>query len=323
MRRRLAGLSLIALLLAGEVASANDERVSFLAPLAPRSLIIDGTDVDGLVVVVGQRGHILVSTDNGDNWEQARVPTRALLTAVHLSDPLSGWAVGHDAVILRTRDGGSSWEIVHYAPEEELPLFDVWFHDDLNGYAVGAYGYFLSTVDGGDNWHSRYISEEDFHLNAIIPAGTSELDRQRLFLAGEAGAIYRSEDGGSSWDSIDSPYGGSFFGGLALDRDRIILAGLRGHLFRSDDGGNNWSQVNTETTATLTGVFRLQGDGILVTGLDGVVLISRDGGHSFDLNRRPSRRGIAAAVALPDGEALLLGEFGADRWQRPDGRASQ
>ena len=322
-RCRLAGLLLVASFLAGEIAKANDERASFEAPLAPRSLIIDGANADGRAVVVGQRGHILVSTDNGGHWQQAQVPTRALLTAVHMSDAMNGWAVGHDAVILRTRDGGLSWEFVHHAPQEELPLLDVWFQDDKKGYAVGAYGYFLSTVDGGENWHSRYVSEDDFHLNAVVPAGKSEPDRQRLFLAGEAGALYRSEDGGSSWDSIDSPYGGSFFGGLALDRDRIILAGLRGNLFRSDDGGNSWSQVNTETTATLTGVFRLQDDEILVTGLDGVVLLSRDGGRSFDLSRRPSRRGISGAVVLPEGEVILLGEFGADRWRRPEGVASQ
>ena len=99
------------------------------APLAIESLLLDGAAAGSRLVVVGERGHILVSTDGGASWKQARVPTRALLTAVHLHDEHTGWAVGHDAVILRTGDGGATWEIVHHAPEEERPLLDVWFRD--------------------------------------------------------------------------------------------------------------------------------------------------------------------------------------------------
>ena len=110
------------------------------------------------------------------------MPTRALLTAVHMHDERIGWAVGHDAVILRTGDGGETWRLVHYAPEEERPLLDVWFRDEHTGFAVGAYGYFLATGDGGDTWISRAVSEDDFHLNALAPAG-----QDRLFIAAEAG----------------------------------------------------------------------------------------------------------------------------------------
>ena len=123
-------------------------------------------------MVVGERGHVLVSTDGGESWKQARVPVRALLTAVHMHDERTGWAVGHDAVILRTDDGGETWRLVHQAPEEELPLLDVWFRDERTGFAIGAYGYFLVTRDGGDTWASRTISEDDFHLNALAPAGS-------------------------------------------------------------------------------------------------------------------------------------------------------
>ena len=100
-----------------------------IAPLAADSLLLDGTVVDGLAVVVGERGHILRSEDQGRSWRQAAVPTRATLTGVHFHDRQLGWAVGHDATILRTVDGGQSWEVVYSAPEEESPLLDVWFRD--------------------------------------------------------------------------------------------------------------------------------------------------------------------------------------------------
>ena len=62
------------------------------APLAIKSLLLDGALAGSRLVVVGERGHILISTDGGASWKQARVPARALLTAVHMHDPSTGWA---------------------------------------------------------------------------------------------------------------------------------------------------------------------------------------------------------------------------------------
>ena len=278
------------------------------APLAIESLLLDGAGAGSRLVVVGERGHVLVSTDGGGRWTQARTPTRALLTAVHLHDERLGWAVGHDAAILRTGDGGATWALVHYAPEEERPLLDVWFRDDRSGFAVGAYGYFLATDDGGDTWTPRTVSEDDFHLNALASGGGG-----RLFIAAEAGAAYRSDDGGETWRALSPPYRGSWFDVLALDRDRVLLAGLRGRLFRSGDAGETWTRVATDTHATLTGAVRLDSRRVLVTGLEGTLLTSRDGGRSVTLERLASRPGIAAAVAVPGAGALLLGEFGVRR----------
>ena len=282
------------------------------APLAVKSLLLDGAVAGSRLVVVGERGHILISTDSGASWKQARVPARALLTAVHMHDPSTGWAVGHDAVILRTDDGGDTWRLMHHAPEEERPLLDVWFRDERNGFAVGAYGYFLVTRDGGGTWTSRAISKDDFHLNKLVAAGA-----RRLFIAAEAGVAYRSDDGGETWRALSSPYRGSWFGALALDVDRVLLLGLRGHLFRSEDAGGSWTRVATATTATLTDAVRLKGGAVLITGLEGTLLTSRDDGRSVSSVQLPSRRGISAAVALAGGGALLIGEFGVRRLPGP------
>ena len=288
------------------------------APLAIESLLLDGAAAGSRLVVVGERGHILVSADDGASWTQAEVPTRALLTAVHMHDERTGWAVGHDAAILRTGDGGETWTLVHQAPEEELPLLDVWFRDERTGFAVGAYGYFLATDDGGETWTARAISEDDFHLNALVPVAERSPQAQppgpqRLYIAAEAGIAYRSDDGGATWSELPSPYAGSWFGGLAPDENRLLLAGLRGHLFRSGDGGETWTEVTTGTQATLTGAVRLPSGSIVITGLEGSVLTSDDGGRSVTVRRLPSREGISSALPLAGGGVLLIGEFGVER----------
>lgn len=280
------------------------------APLAIESLLLDAAVAGRRLVVVGERGHVLFSDDRGETWKQARVPVRALLTAVHMRDSRTGFAVGHDAAILRTDDGAETWRIVHRAPEDDRPLFDIWFRDANAGFAIGAYGSFLFTEDGGRNWIPRTISEEDYHLNAFAAAGPA-----RLFIAAEAGVLYRSDDNGRSWRKLPSPYSGSWFGALALDENRLLVAGLRGHLFLTADGGDSWTRVPTGVSATLTGVARLRSGLILVTGLDGALLASRDGGRTASPIRSPTRRSISSALAVGDG-ALLTGEFGVRRLAR-------
>jgi len=281
------------------------------APLAGRSLLLDAAAADGNFVVVGGRGHILTSTDNGSSWQQAEVPSRGALTGVYFHDSDLGWVVGHDAAILHTADGGTTWELVNWAPEQESPLLDVWFSDADNGFAIGAYGSFYRTSDGGETWSLEPISEWDFHLHHIARSADG-----RLYMAAEAGMIYRSDDGGETWTELPSPYQGSFFGTLPLDGDTVLVFGLQGHLFRSEDAGESWTPVETGTTAMLTDGIRLADGGIIISGLGGTLLISSDGGSTFELRPQPDRRGISAIVDTGDGQLLMVGEFGVKMMQK-------
>ncbi|MBA3564311.1 MAG: hypothetical protein H0W33_09945 [Gammaproteobacteria bacterium] len=343
-------MSLIALFAAAASATAQGTPAgelnhSILAPLARHSLLLDGAAVDGFMAVVGERGHVLLNDDEGPGWRQVRVPTTATLTGVFFSDRKHGWAVGHDAVILRTADGGASWERAHFAPEEERPLLDVWFRDARHGYAVGAYSYFLQTSDGGLSWRERSFEAQpwpaagegapgddpegstadqsgydldtgiDAHLNDIA-AGREG----RLYIAAEAGRIYRSDDGGDSWWSMPSPYEGSLFGVLPLDEESLLVFGLRGHLYRSDDGGMSWRVIESSTQAMLTDGMRLGRGTVVLTGLAGTLLVSRNDAQSFDLVQLADRRGIATALAKDADTLWLIGESGLQEFTLPDER---
>ena len=298
---------------------------SLIKPLANRSLLLDGSAAGELMIAVGERGHVLLSRDQGESWRQVAVPTRSTLTGVYLHDEQLGWAVGHDAVILRTRDGGDSWERLYWAPEQERPLFDVWFRDADNGFAIGAYGFFLATTDGGDSWVERPIvdptdeAEEEFDPYAFTSAADLHLnkiarsDSGSLYVAAEAGGVFRSDDGGETWGTLEPPYEGSFFGSLPLAGDSLLLFGLRGHMFRSDDAGATWRPLETRTVALLTDGVRLADGTVVVTGLAGTLLVSRDGGESFELAQQPDRQGLATALPTADGGLVLIGEFGVNR----------
>ena len=331
-------------LLAGAEQPAGGERpaAAVIAPLASRSLLLDlKTLPDGRLVTVGERGDILVSTDDGVSWKQSPAPARATLTAVYFADARRGWAVGHDEVILRTVDGGANWYLAHYAPEREQPLLAVWFDATGHGLAVGAYSTVYRSDDAGATWQSIPFAPEPLpgtgHSPAPKAAARGATDQPkgedmradastvqphltaiaadahgRLYVTAEAGHIYRSDDQGAHWFELPSPYQGSYFGVLPLDDDKVLAFGLRGHLYRSDDAGRHWQQVATGTDALLAGGARLPDGTIVIAGLAGVVLVSQDGGHSFRLHLEADRTGFDAVTAVPRG-VVLCGEAGVRR----------
>ncbi|MDA3903073.1 MAG: YCF48-related protein [Desulfuromusa sp.] len=286
------------------VPSASRSETAVIAPLASHSLLLDAQRIESALIAVGERGHILISEDNGNSWIQAQVPTRATLTAVYFIDSQSGWVVGHDQVILRTTDGGKTWALVYENAEAESPLLDIFFLDAQHGFAIGAYGQFLESFDGGSSWEGRWISEDDFHLNQIIVV------EDQLFIAAEAGYAYRSDDVGQNWTLLEPDYQGSFFGIFPADENRLLLFGLRGHLFHSDDSGESWIQADTGTEASLTSGLRLDDGTLVIAGLAGALLTSRDNGQSFALHQDPDRKGFSKLLQAADGSIVAVGNFG-------------
>lgn len=288
-------------------ASAGDDAV--IAPLAEKSLLLGGTVLrGGRLIVVGERGHILTSDNQGDTWRQAVVPTRATLTAVFFYDDTTGWVVGHDAVILITRNAGISWERIYYAPEVEKPLLDILALGAGKLAAVGAYSFFLLTDDSGKTWTPRLVSEDleqDPHLNRIVRAESG-----KLYIAAEGGRIYRSDDDAGTWQLFSPPYEGSFFGVLPLKGEALLVFGLRGHLFRSGDAGKTWRKIETGTEAMLNSAIRLADGRLIIVGLAGTLLVSRDEGLRFTLVQQPDRKGISAVIPAGDKHLVLVGEGG-------------
>jgi photosystem II stability/assembly factor-like uncharacterized protein len=281
---------------------------------AASTLLLDIAHAGKRLVAAGDRGHILFSDDGGATWTQAKVPTRQLLTAVYFADDKHGWAVGHDALILATTDGGETWTRQYENREGEVPLLDVWFENSQHGFATGAYGVLMETTDGGQNWEDvadRLDNEDGFHLNAI-----TEIEGSGLFVVGEMGGMFRSSDMGETWERVESPYQGSFFGVVGGGEPDVVVAfGLRGHLFRSTDFGASWQAIELldDGDAIESGLADgnlLPGGRIVVVGHGGTVLSSDDKGQSFKLFSRPDRRSLSGVVANPDGNLVLVGQSG-------------
>ena len=79
--------------------------------LASRSMLSAVARAGDRLVAVGERGHIILSDDQGSHWRQAPVPVSVTLTSVCFADDQRGWAVGHRGVVLHTADAGETWAL--------------------------------------------------------------------------------------------------------------------------------------------------------------------------------------------------------------------
>jgi photosystem II stability/assembly factor-like uncharacterized protein len=284
-----------------------DVEYSEQMPLATKSMLLDITRSGSTLVAVGERGHIVTST-NGEDWIQAEhVPTRSTLTTVY-STGNRLWAGGHDAVILTSGDAGKTWTRLYYDPERAQAVMDIQFSDESNGVAMGSYGLYLYTSDGGKTWEEIMVDEEsDYHLNSLLHIGDS-----RWLIAGEAGFSYRSYDNKETWEALVMPYEGSMWGALKTNENCVLFYGLRGHVMESCDFGTSWTEVDTGSESSISGAAFHDGM-VLLAANSGVVLIRDDGGQ-FSTYHHSSGVDFSAAISMGDGNFLLVGEEGVHKY---------
>jgi len=313
-------------------------------PVVSALTYLDAARAGTRLVAVGDRGNILVSDDEGQSWRRSSSPAGVLLTAVCFADARNGWAVGHDAVVLGTNDGGDSWTLQYSDPlgggdgaveEEEFDYDDIDYdsYDDYGddsaavpvdtsgapflgvlcesadrAVAVGGYGYVIETTDGGVSWQKRNAdipNPDGWHLYDIERLpGTST-----LLVAGEKGTLLRSRDNGVSWQKLTSPYAGTFFGITVAD-ELVLIHGMQGKLFSSRDGGTSWRQVKTGVTRAINDGIVLSDGSIVLAGQSGVVLVSHDNGNSVALQYLKDRETVSSLLPLTGGDLLMVGERG-------------
>ena len=151
-----------------------------------------------------------------------------------LADSHNGWAVGQTGTILRTTDGGKTWELQpNLKVEEGSHLFGVQALDAKTAWAVGEWGTRIHTDDGGATWKDESLTidtshpmfvwlsmqdqervrngekvYEDVGLNNVFCLPEPS---QKCWLVGEFGYIFWSDDRGATWNR------GEILGSVRMD----------------------------------------------------------------------------------------------------------
>ena len=301
------------------------------------------------LVAVGPRGLVLVSSDLGQSWTQHQTPLSSDLVAVRFRSDKLGWAVGHDGVVLNTQDGGLTWvkqldglQAVERIkafynldgpgapalPEQmrddltrmvadgaDKPFLDVLFISDREGFAVGAFNFAMRTLDGGQSW-TPIIDKTDnplgYHMYSLALAGDD------LYLAGERGLLRRWNTASESFETVETPYEGSFFGVVAKNRDTLFAYGLQGNIFRSTDRGRTWTHLDVPGEASITSAALLPDGRLVFVDLGGRALITADDGQTFTPLAGKRAMPYFGVTSVQGDRVLVVGRNGTDVISTPD-----
>ncbi|HEX6938871.1 MAG TPA: YCF48-related protein [Longimicrobiales bacterium] len=258
--------------------------------------------------------------------------TTALLQAVSAVSDRIVWVSGHRGTVLRTTDGGRSWQRLEVPGADSLEFRDIHAVDERTAYLLSAGPGELSriykTTDGGRSWTLQF-------RNAAPDAFYDCLafwDERRGIVFSDAVAgeviLRTTDDGGAHWTRVppdrvpDAQPGGE---GAFAASGTCVVAGPGGRgwigtgaapqarVFRTEDFGRTWSVTTTPVVAgDVAGIFTLAfRDALHGVALGGDldrpdahtdnVAVTADGGRTWSLAGRTRLPGAVFGAAYVPG----------------------
>lgn len=230
-------------------------------------------------------------------------------------------------VILKTADGGNTWQTVY---STSLALRDITFVNDTLGFACGDSLLILKTTDGGETWNTLPLP---YTPVVIAPFSSIQFrDEEHGFVCGginwERGLALRTNDGGAWWD-YQAFYNTEITENIFLNDTTGFLSAY-GAVFKatSDVLVNNLLNLDGDFFTSVSFISVAEG---LTCGYDGGIYKTSDGGATWKTVRKKNTaanarihfnkiRVSAAGKALAAGNegAVFFSADGGESWKQSD-----
>jgi photosystem II stability/assembly factor-like uncharacterized protein len=181
---------------------------------------------------------LLAAQTGKPRWDTQQSGVTDDLHAVSFVSAKTGWAAGDHNVVIKTSDGGATWKLL--TERQALNKFtSVDFVDESEGWAQSM-SVLLHTTDGGESWQPANQLPGGGFGGACMVAKV----RYQLKVHGTGNKVYRTSDGGNTWQELPSPlprndYIAIFF----ADPMHGWVSGDNGRFARTEDGGQTWKPV--------------------------------------------------------------------------------
>jgi photosystem II stability/assembly factor-like uncharacterized protein len=183
---------------------------------------------------------------------------------VWFDDASNGTVVGAFGLVLRTADGGKTWEPLLHAADNPKAL---------HLYAVRRIGADLFIT--GEQGTALKLDRDTGRFTALnLPyKGTlfGLVGKERVVLAhGLRGNVVRSTDGGSNWHSVPTGVGVGLTASTLDQRGRFVIVSQAGHVLVSSDDGASFTPAKIERPIPAAAVVSAGANALIVAGPRGV-----------------------------------------------------
>ncbi len=264
---------------------------------------------DRMLWVSGNKGTVGRSTDGGKSfqWMTVKGHEKRDFRDIEAFDAVTAviLAVDSPGLILRTYDGGASWQEVHRDNRSGIFLDALYFRNKEEGMAVGdpidGSILLLHTKDGGRSWQpysANYPSPADGEAffaasgGNIVTLKKSETifvsggKQSRVFYSGQAFDLpLKQGEASTGANALAIKHPGRKRGG----RHWVIVGGdfakdkeREGNFCYTNDGGASWKLAEEAPHGYRSGISFVRENKLISCGTSGVD-ISRDGGRTWSL----------------------------------------
>jgi photosystem II stability/assembly factor-like uncharacterized protein len=303
------------------------------------------TSPNGTVYAVGFLGTIDVSTDQGMTWTtlHSTEGVHGVLTSVTMVDNNTGYAVGAGGAVLQTGDGGTTWN--QLGSPTALGLMDVNYDGVSTVWVTTSNGLLYSSVDGvppwtqqpiptpaqvngvyfvdandgwavtdsGEIWHTTtggtpWMLQTSNHAVAFTCVQFISLT-QGWAVASDR--IYRTVDGGATWDSSYTPQ--ATYRSISMLNDGMTgwAVGVYGQIGMTLDGGQSFTPQTSNTPNTLEGVHFVDNMNGYAVGLYGTILRTTNGGAPWvNVSRGNHTEPLVSISMAPTGFSIAASSQG-------------
>ncbi len=145
----------------------------------------------GISYAVGGYSHILVKKENND-WIMKSKNILGELRSMSFIDANTGFGVGYGPYLLKTVDGGKTWESPDTLPNLSQNNFKVWFSDLTTGFVLDFEGGLFKTTNGGNTWRN-VLSDSGKYSDFFF------VNKNLGWLLKIDGTLYKTTNAGESW----------------------------------------------------------------------------------------------------------------------------
>jgi photosystem II stability/assembly factor-like uncharacterized protein len=275
-------------------------------------------------------------------WQPQTSGVTVRLRGVSAVSPTVGWASGASGTVLRTTDGGTTWQRLTVPGAEALDFRDIDATDARTAHVLsignGAASRIYQTSDAGVTWVERFANTDP---QAFFDAMTFADANHGVAVSDSVDGrfvILLTSNGGRSWTPVPAaslPPALPGEGAFAASGTNVAMSGpqhvwfatTKSRVVRSTDGGRTWTVHQTpiatgEATGIFSVAFRDTRHGVVVGGnysqeraTGANAAVTSDGGITWTLVPAAGVGGFRSAVAwLPSVRGwLTVGPAGADR----------
>lgn len=201
------------------------------------------------LVCTGCGGGVFLADTEVHPWQLVdNVPSDSNLLDVSLAEsPQHGWLVGSKSTLLETEDGGRTWAARTLELDQNYRLTGVDF-SGAEGWIVGQPSLLLHTTDGGASWERMPLSEKlPGAPNTIESLGPNTAE-----MTTTVGAIYRTTDGGKTWQAQVEQAVGVVRNIQRSPDGSYVAVSSRGNFFSTwSPGDTAWTQHNRTSSRRL------------------------------------------------------------------------